>query len=83
VAAHHRPSSRRRFKPPTWKMFLRFFGVIGAAWEIFFQHADRPDVLLLIGGMLGLPEFFKSKPDDGNDDGGTRTGHRRSYKGKR
>lgn len=83
MAAHHRPSGRRS-QLPTWKSFLRLFGVIGAAWEIFFQHADRPDVLLLIGGMLGLPEFFRSKPDDdGNDDDGTRTGHRRSNKGKR
>jgi hypothetical protein len=39
-------------------------GLLGAAYEVVFDHADRPAILILLAGMMGLPAFLPSgKPD--------------------
>ena len=62
---HRRKGVRRLFRHRlTWKYFLRGFGLLGACWELFVDHADRPDILLLLAGCLGLPEFLQRKDSE-------------------
>lgn len=45
-------------------------GLAGTAYEIVVDHADRPSVLILLAGMMGLPAFLPSrtaKPDPPKD----------------
>jgi hypothetical protein len=70
VGPSHRRRGPRALKVTpriTWPVILRTFGLVGAAWEIFHEHVDRPYILALLGGCLGLPEFItgKKKDDDG------------------
>jgi hypothetical protein len=45
-------------------------GFAGAAYEVVIDHAERPAILILLAGMMGLPAFLPSrKSDDGNGAG--------------
>lgn len=60
VLAHMTPPRR----PPTdfekaWPWMVRSIGIIIALYETIFEHADRPSIILLAAGCLGLSEFIK------------------------
>ncbi len=40
-------------------------GVVITVYETFVEHADRPQLLILAAGLLGLPTFLKrdEKPE--------------------
>ena len=38
---------------------VRSIGIIIALYETIFEHADRPSIILLAAGCLGLSEFIK------------------------
>jgi Na+/H+ antiporter NhaD/arsenite permease-like protein len=35
-------------------------GLVGIAYETFVTQVDRPSLLVLFGGMIGLPAFFRA-----------------------
>lgn len=37
------------------ELILFFVGIAGVGYETLAEHADRPYLLALFGGMLGLP----------------------------
>jgi hypothetical protein len=37
-------------------------GFFGAGYEVVIDHIERPSVLILLGGMMGLPAFIGRKP---------------------
>jgi hypothetical protein len=39
---------------------LFFAGLLGAVHETLFANADRPALLVLFGGMMGLPAFLRA-----------------------
>ena len=48
-------------------------GLLGVAYQTVFENVDRPSLLVLFGGMMGLPAFLsraekKETAKDGNDD---------------
>jgi TctA family transporter len=54
---------------PRVRDFLLFVGgFLGSAYETIVEQVDRPALLALFGGMLGLPLFLKhdekEQPDD-------------------
>jgi hypothetical protein len=46
-------------KLPSFKVLqpivLFILGILSFGWQVFFEDADRPYLLALIAGMLGLP----------------------------
>lgn len=42
-------------------------GFLGAAYEVVVDHADRPTILILLAGMMGLPAFLPSRKTDDGD----------------
>lgn len=54
---------RRHDRPPahiTRDMILFITGLAGIAYETIVGQADRPTLLILFGGMVGLPAFLAS-----------------------
>ena len=47
-------------------MVLFVTGLAGIAWETLFEEVDRPALLALFGGMLGLPLYLRR--DENNND---------------
>ena len=64
----------RRRDAEWWNTRLRDFvlfigGFLGVAYETLLEQVDRPALLALFGGMMGLPVFLRrdereSHPDD-------------------
>lgn len=49
-----------------WRSVVLFVGgFVGAAYEVVVDHGDRPTVLILLAGMMGLPAFIpvRKTPD--------------------
>jgi hypothetical protein len=42
-----------------WPWIIRFVGITIVLWETILEHADRPSLLLLAAGMIGLPEVLR------------------------
>lgn len=38
---------------------LFVFGLLGIGYETLLVHVDRPTLLILFGGMVGLPAFLR------------------------
>jgi len=75
---HPRP---RRAAPPTvdflerlWPWVVRFTGIGIALWETLEENYDRPSLLLLAAGMIGLGEIVRVSRNgkNGNGNGGSR-----------
>jgi len=43
----------------TWPWIIRFVGVAIVLWQLLVDQVDRPYLLLLAGGMLGLEQVVK------------------------
>lgn len=61
MTSHPKPALER-----AWPWIIRFGGLAIAFYETLFENADRPSLLLLAAGMLGLPEFVKFQRRNGN-----------------
>lgn len=44
---------------------LFFAGIAGIAHETLTNHTDRPQLLLLFAGMVGLPAFIRKNGNGG------------------
>jgi hypothetical protein len=54
---------------PKIRDFLLFLGgFLGGAYETIVEQVDRPALLALFGGMLGLPLFLKRDAKEQTDD---------------
>lgn len=42
-----------------WKWVLRLAGLAGIAWETIVENTDRPELLILFGGMVGLDKVLE------------------------
>jgi hypothetical protein len=38
-------------------------GLLGTGYEVVVNHVERPSVLVLLAGMMGLPAFFERDAD--------------------
>lgn len=48
-----------RLREADWRSSLMFFvGLGGVLHEAILRTVDRPTLLMLFGGMMGLPAFF-------------------------
>lgn len=62
---------RSRTQEQIWRSRLIFVGGFGGfLYELFIDKLERPSLLILLGGMMGLPAFFKEQ-DEGDDDDDT------------
>jgi hypothetical protein len=50
---------RPRFTRNVRDGILFFAGLAGAGYETIFQQVDRPELLVLFAGMMGLPAFLR------------------------
>ena len=50
---------RQRRQRITRDLVLFVAGLAGIAWETLFEEVDRPALLALFGGMLGLPLYLR------------------------
>jgi hypothetical protein len=55
-------------------IILFFSGLLGVAYEAATHHAERPTLLLLYAGMMGLPAFLRQDSKNGKNG---RPGHER------
>lgn len=59
-------------KPRHWRLsrdtVLFATGLAGVAYETLVSKTDRPTLLLLFAGMLGLPAFLRGDERDRRDD---------------
>lgn len=46
-------------------------GLAGVVYETAFENVERPSLLMLFAGMMGLPAFLRR--DESNDDDSTGT----------
>jgi TctA family transporter len=54
---------------PRFRDFLLFLGgFLGSAYETIVEQVDRPALLALFGGMLGLPLFLRKDEKEQSDD---------------
>lgn len=65
--------TRRRKEVDWWSPKLRDFvlfvgGLLGVAYETLLEQVDRPALLALFGGMLGLPIFLRRDEREQSDD---------------
>lgn len=56
--------ARRQHPPPSpleraWPWIVRFFGIGLILFETLGENVDRPYLLAVAGGMVGLPELVK------------------------
>lgn len=66
----------RRPSRETARAYALFIGgMLGIAWVTVVDSTDRPTLLVLFGGMIGLPLFMgadekrkRGKRDDGSED---------------
>lgn len=50
-----------------WRCVALFLGgFFGAMYEIFIDNIDRPSLLILLAGMMGLPAFMERRKPNGN-----------------
>lgn len=61
----HRPRSVN----PARDWILFFGGMAGVAHETLVSNVERPTLLILFGGMMGLPVFLRR--DESTDDPGS------------
>lgn len=50
---------------PTWWPWLRdvilfFSGLLGSVYETVVATTDRPELLILFAGMMGMPYFLRA-----------------------
>jgi hypothetical protein len=50
-----------------WVWVLRIIGLAGIIWETFFDNHDRPQLLILFGGMIGVGSISKLVKKNGVD----------------
>jgi hypothetical protein len=43
---------------------VQVVGLLIAIYETVFEHADRPSLLILAGGMMGLHSVWKAQNGD-------------------
>lgn len=53
-----------------WLLFIG--GAAGVAYETVWEHVDRPWLLMLFAGMLGLPAVFPRLANGGGNPNGVR-----------
>ena len=63
----------RRNNPDWWSTKTRDFvlfvgGFLGVIYETVVEQVDRPALLAVFGGMLGLPVFLARDPKKDEDD---------------
>lgn len=58
--------SRRRLKI-TRDGTLFFLGILGVAYETLVTNVERPALLILFAGMMGLPAFLQKDESDSNE----------------
>jgi hypothetical protein len=46
--------------PRTRAVTLFFAGLSGIAYETFWEHTDRPELLILFGAMVGLEGVIRA-----------------------
>jgi hypothetical protein len=49
-----------------WPWIVRFVGLGIAVYETIVENSDRPSLLVLSAGMIGLPEFVRLIPHGKN-----------------
>jgi len=49
----------RRNGERLWVWVTRAAGLVGIAWVLLFDDADRPYLLILFGGMIGVGTISK------------------------
>jgi hypothetical protein len=54
----------KKVEAPSWQlsrdMVLFLVGLLGVLHEALFTSLDRPSLLVLFAGMMGLPAFLRS-----------------------
>lgn len=59
---HPEPKRKpHKFKVPTWAQIVRMAGLAIVIYETLFENLDRPSLLIIAGGMMGLPEILKAQ----------------------
>lgn len=53
-------TSRRRRIKITRDLGLYLVGLGGVVWVVVMDQVDRPGLLVLLGGMIGLPMYLRS-----------------------
>jgi hypothetical protein len=57
-----RPASR--WRPPQFTIIVRWVGLAIAIYETVVERVDRPSLLILAGGMMGLHSVWKAQNGD-------------------
>lgn len=50
-----------KMKKPTFPQVVRYVGLAIAIYETVVEHADRPSLLILAAGMMGLDSIIKAQ----------------------
>ena len=53
------PQSPSRWSWVNERVLMRLFGAAGLAHETLLRDLDRPTLLAIFAGLLGLPEFLR------------------------
>jgi hypothetical protein len=51
---------RRRWKHPSRDLVLFVFGILGILYETVFDNVERPSLLVVFAGCVGLPAFLRT-----------------------
>lgn len=59
-----RANGAKRPLLPEWSIIVRWVGLAIAIYETLIEKADRPSLLILAAGMMGLHEVVKAQNGD-------------------